>query len=357
MTQQPTGNYVLATTDGKNYQPVLQSTGDFSNITDETLIYGNPALYTLDGTITKGEPVMLSGTKVKAFDASQQILGIATKSGVNNDTIGVLKYGFSNVKASVIVPEQPDLSVSGTDFLMFVSNTTDGTPSSSDGRTVILDNTRTTCKVYDDGGALTDYGNSLSGSFTIDAGLNRKIYLNPTEYEFEMSTTSGNLFDNLTIEYSIDGITWNPLNSTVASSLTPYLYYDNVAPTTRGTRSISAGDFGGVGGQAFVFPNKSINPDNLGNNPTPSIGVWHLIDARYIRFQFYSDSSSVRKGWNLSIARSTIPSSTPVIGDALYTNPSNPSQLTSNQSLGGVRVGTVASTTILPGEVFASINV
>jgi hypothetical protein len=352
------GNYVLGTTDGINYAPIAPSVGqlDFSNITDESLVYGSPALYTLDGIITKGQPVMLSGTKVKALDATGIVLGIATQSGVNNDTIGVLKYGFSNVKASVIVSQAPDLSVVGTDFLMFVANVTDGAPATDDGRTISLDNTRTTCKVYDDGGPLADYGNSLSGSFVIDAGSGRKIYLDPTEYEFEMSG-SGTLFDNLSIEYSTDNITWNPLNVSVAPTLVPYLYYDNVVPTTRGTRTITAGDFGGVAGEAFVFPDESINPDNLGNDPTPSIGVWHLIDARYVRFQFYSDSSSTRKGWDISIARSTIATPTPVIGEGLYVNPTDYTQLTNDDTLGGVRVATVASTTILTGEVFANINI
>jgi len=231
--------------------------------------------YTAKVSILEGQPVALdidSDIKVTTITSATpawQIVGVATNACNAGDIVEVCTKGFCNVRR-VTTYEAPTLK-------LLDSSTNNTSP-------VGL------AWTFKDSGNDNNYGSNENYKITFDAQAGGTWTLTFNSFTFEHAASS--MYDRLGIQTSSDGS--NFTNATVS-------WLQTSATSTPPWSS----SFGGASWNSTSSTNGYIVPENttrailLGWDQQPL-----TINARYIRFTFYSDSSSTDPGWDISLVSS-----------------------------------------------------
>lgn len=162
---------------------------------------------------------------------------------------------------------------------------------------------------YDSGGSSGNYANAAKNAITFDAGEKNVIFIKIISLSFEASTTYTYHWDRLgiTAANNTTDLETDNLNSTIAPELSAFLYQSQNDDPTAGYNNRYVVDSNGdpiTGG--YIFPSSHLT-DSVGNSNVVT-DTWFKINARYVRFYFYSDSSINEPGWDIKLAPG-IPSS------------------------------------------------
>ena len=162
---------------------------------------------------------------------------------------------------------------------------------------------------YDSGGSTSNYANAAKNAITFDAGQNNVVFLKIISLSFEASTNYTYHWDRLglTAANNTTDLETDNLNNTIAPELSAFLYQSQNDDPTAGYNNRYVVDSNGdpiTGG--YIFPSSHIT-DSVGNSNVVT-NTWFKINARYVRFYFYSDSSINKPGWDIKLAPG-IPSS------------------------------------------------
>ena len=156
---------------------------------------------------------------------------------------------------------------------------------------------------YDSGGSSGNYANAAKNAITFDAGKNNVIFLKIMSLSFEASTTYTYHWDRLGITAANNrtDLETDNLNSTIAPELSAFLYQSQNDDPTAGynNRYVLDSNRQPITG-GYIFPSSHLT-DSVGNSNVVT-DTWFKINARYVRFYFYSDSSINEPGWDIKLA-------------------------------------------------------
>jgi len=231
--------------------------------------------YTAKVSILEGQPVSLdidSDIKVTTITSSTpawQIVGVATNACNAGDIVEVCTKGFCNVRR-VTTYESPTLK-------LLNSSTNNTTP-------VGL------AWTFKDSGNDSNYSSNENYKITFDAQEGGTWTLTFNSFTFEHAASS--MYDRLGIQTSSDGTTFTnvsiPWMQKSASSSPPW------SSSFAGSQWNSTSSKNG-----YIVPENTTRAILLGWDQQPV-----NINARYIRFTFFSDSSSNDPGWNITLVSS-----------------------------------------------------
>ena len=131
----------------------------------------------------------------------------------------------------------------------------------------------------DSGGLPSNYNSNELYNITFDAGVGNTWEMVVTSCNFEHSA-SGTMYDRLGVQQSADNITY--------SNVSLPNFYQSVTSTP----PWSASRLSPTDGYIFPAPQGGI------------AGVTNLINSRFIKFYFYSDSSDNKAGWDVQLTAS-----------------------------------------------------
>lgn len=156
---------------------------------------------------------------------------------------------------------------------------------------------------YDSGGSSDNYANAAKNAITFDAGENNVIFLKIMSLSFEASSSYTYHWDRLGITAANNrtDLETDNLNSTIAPELSAFLYQSQNDDPTAGYNNRYVVDSNRqpiTGG--YIFPSSHLT-DSVGNSNVVT-DTWFKINARYVRFYFYSDSSINKPGWDIKLA-------------------------------------------------------
>jgi len=190
---------------------------------------------------------------------------------VTGGTAQVLINGFATCRrTSTNIPSTNSVAL---------TNTTNGTVGTLTNQTTFTDS----------GGTGGNYGSNQNYSITFDAGAGRTINFTIVSLSFEQTNTR--LYDRMGFQTSNDGVNYSNPNLTgfhTTNVTTPPFgsYYINNNSRSNDTTG-------------NVFPVTETFLTGAGGSLTQNTG------ARYLRFFFFSDSSSIRAGWELTLTPDT----------------------------------------------------
>ena len=196
-----------------------------------------------------------------------------------------------------------------------------------------------------DTGGSSNYGSNELYEYTFDAGEGYTVSLDFNTFEFESGTYSH--YDRLGIQVSDTDIDSDFTNASI-----PWCAQTAVTSPPYGN-SYSSSQNG------WIVPATTTRA--LQNGATSFPGeVWNS-GRRYVRFHFYSDSSSNRPGWDIIVSRTnyTYPPPLPNIHEPLYANMTDLHDVVSDtQSSTGdhVTVGYVASPNNTNNAILARVR-
>ena len=253
-----------------NHSNLSGDTAKASNLTS-----GIVEDYTAKVSILEGQPVALdidSDIKVTTITSSTpawQIVGVATNACNAGDIVEVCTKGFCNVRR-VTTYESPTLK-------LLNSSTNNTTP-------VGL------AWTFKDSGNDSNYSSNENYKITFDAQAGGTWTLTFNSFEFEHSTSS--MYDRLGIQTSSDGVTFtNASISWMQKSATSTVpWSSSFAGSSWNSTSSKNG---------YIVPENTTRAILLGWDQQPL-----TINDRYIRFTFFSDSSSNDPGWNITLVSS-----------------------------------------------------
>jgi len=359
----------------------------------------------------------------KSCDAGtliQNILGIAIETKSANEDVDILTSGyitakretlFSSAKIPGTVP-MPSIRIAmnsdeyGTQFY----GESDGTSinkkkwnsvpqRASDGsisRTNPEDPIVVTGPInFQDDGGTADYSKHVLAREEFDAGEGNTFLMKVNSFNFEERTsTNGPRYDWLRMQYSDDNIAWKNLNKRVAPIISSRLYYvkddnfndsissaipdlsGNSDATVDSSNNWAAGDgdaepWDGDGSslgtdnrregdgwdEGSYFPTRG-SPPLSGADEVLSI-QFNEINARYLRFIFFSDTGEQKSGFDIDLNVNISQTAGPVIqldsnqiGAPLYLNNNNYSEVTENDDKGNVLIGYVAGTDVSDNSIY-----
>lgn len=157
----------------------------------------------------------------------------------------------------------------------------------------------------DSGGTGGGYASNENYTYTFDAGSNNTINMEILAIQFEHSTFA--MYDRASIQVSNDGINFSNIN-------VPYF-------NTSAISTFPYGDSYGGGGSQNNSPNGWILPQNLATaqalyrnftgNPSATLPSPLILETefRFMRFNFRSDNSAERAGWEIRVFTS-VPNTT-----------------------------------------------
>tara|TARA_B100001093_G_scaffold403006_1_gene390897 strand:+ start:605 stop:2371 length:1767 start_codon:yes stop_codon:yes gene_type:complete len=341
---------------------------------------GSISTYTLLTDISAGQPVCLNISPsgpitAKACDAEttiQDILGIAIETKSANEDVDILSNGYITAKRETDNNDKTPMAEirMGTDSGVYGTHqgpvwTFGRNNNGTIKRTNAADPITVTgpIKFLDDGGT-GDYSDDVGFRERFDAGEGNTFLMKVNDFSFETPVNAGSfserLWDWLKIEYSDDNNSWENLNQRVAPNISKHLYYvetdNNIGGVTYDTRDLGGNESATSGtatsDEAHYFPHRftTTAKEDLQN-------VWNAIDARYIRFTFYSDSGTGSSGFDIDLDNSAVAglktTLTPdEIGAPLYLNYNNYSEVTENDDNGNVLVGYVAGTDVTNNSIY-----
>ena len=225
----------------------------FRYLTSEAITAGQPVCWNLDNNGA------LTCSKINSSKSEDHFIGIALETAQGaNQYINVLTSGYCYGRRLSTFP-----STSPT--LINLNNLTH--------------NTTTTEKyiTFRDDGNTSNYSATQQVRMIMDAGLTNQwiVQLNSTGFEH----TAYSLYDRLLLWISDDGTTWRKADLNGWESCT------------------STSEYGGSAKGGSSTP-KNVVPSRI---TTP---VSYNVNARYMRWNFYSDTSSTYQGWDMTITAS-----------------------------------------------------
>ena len=231
--------------------------------------------YTAAVAILEGQPVALDlGSEIQITNITSatpawQIIGVATNACNAGGIVEVCTKGFCKVRRITTYETLPLKLLDGSTHLT---------------------NPVGLAWTFKDSGNDSNYSSSENYKITFDAQEGGNWNLTFNSFEFEHNNSS--MYDRLGIETSdLGGVFTNvsiPWLQTSATSSTPW------STSFGGSRWDSASSKNG-----YVVPENTTRAILLGWNQQPV-----TINARYIRFTFYSDSSSTDPGWDITLVSS-----------------------------------------------------
>jgi hypothetical protein len=308
---------------------------DLTSVTSQPQ-YGHAEKYTALGAILVGQPVVYDYTggvlKVRTASSSpaqNSFVGVALETVADGDPVNIITEGMCTVRLGATPLSSSDTYALPSSFVSSGS----------------FNNVRalTNNSVFTDiNPGANNYADNTYYGVTYDVGTGSEhMVMNITDFEFEGSTTS--LFDKFYIEVSNDNINYEAYNS--GGSITPaHTNIPWLQTMADMTYPFSSNSYAGGSNTANAAKNGSffpIDPSTAAtlNGGTAVTGVdWHLTDDgtatgnryRYVKFTLFSDGSSTRDGWDITLKPSVLfPGATVPIppGQLLYVDPSDFSQV------------------------------
>lgn len=294
--------------------------------------------------LSEGQPVVLdfdstvAVTSVTSGITSEKIIGVTLSSADQGNPVQVRHAGFADI-ARTAVPTGVWTPDSSLQTIGLTSATTDTSPVGQ------LWN-------FQDSNAVggTNYANSENYKITFDAGAGGSWQLNFNDFAFESSQTRQ--YDRLGLQVSTTGTE----GSFVNASISWFQASGTGAPTWSSTFPSSLAWNAGTSSPGYIFPATTTRAILLGWQQTATVAAPEIVNFRYIRFYFKSDSGSNYSGWDIDLVSSNSSSATsytvPPYWSALYTDPNDYRRVTETQQSGENVVGYMAG----PGAISDSIH-
>ena len=302
-----------------------------SDLTSGSSAYlGSVKTYTVSGAnIKAGQPVCLKISSTgpitcgpcDANTSAEDIIGIATADTNVGSAVAVMTNGYITARRTTITAS------SESRVILQKFGVEDRLLQIGSAETII----------YKDDGGDDDYSASNRSSDIFDAGVGNNVTLIINSFEFEGGNTRQ--YDRLAIfaSDSTGTLNNNPIN----------VGWMQVMMGGAPEYSSSFGDnqsynnFAAVNGN--VLPTTTARAALLGSGSFP---ITLNIDKRYVKFYFYSDTSTHRAGWNIGIRRNPQGTDGPVpgsIGQRLYLDTNGYDKVV-DVSSSGISIGRIAAT-------------
>jgi len=240
---------------------------DNNKIAEDNSYQGSVYRYLTSEAITAGQPVCwnldnngaLTCSKINSSKSEDHFIGIALETAQGaNEYINVLTSGYCYGRRLSIFP-------SPTPTLVLLNNLTHNT---------IFTDKYITSR---DNGNNSNYSASQQYQNYFDAGVGNTWTLTLNSAGFEHTTYS--LYDRLLVWISQDNQVWSKPNFSGWES-------------TSSTSDYGSSSKGGSSTAKNVVPNYSSSP------------ISYNVSARFLRFNFHSDSSSHYQGWDITLTAS-----------------------------------------------------
>lgn len=281
--------------------------------------YGAAVTVRATGALLNGQPVIwnyASGTATAitagALPNQQLALGICLENIANGATGKVLVSGYATARRTTTFNP---------------SSATVQLDNETNGSTQGLTNNTT----FTDSGSGSNYGNNENYQITFDASAGYTVNITINDFAFEHTTTR--LYDRLGIQVSNDNVEYTNYNI-------PWGQRTNSDEPTYGDYFFENASWNSEGSSPGpVLPQNTPRAILLGAEAFPTtLNTGH----RYVRFYFFSDSSSNAAGWDMLLQPNTpysSPAQTLTVGSTLYLDNTYPSQLLTETSTSQVRFG------------------
>lgn len=281
--------------------------------------YGAAVTVRATGALLNGQPVIwnyASGTATAitagALPAQQLALGICLENIADGATGKVLVSGYATARRTTTY--NPD-----SDTVLLTEETNNSV--------VGLTNNTT----FTDSGGGGNYGNNQNYQITFDAGAGYTTNITVNDFNFEHTTTR--MYDRLGIQVSNDGVEYTNYNILWGQT-------SNVEEPPYGSYFFENSNWNSEGSYPGpILPQNTPRAILLGAEAFPAtLNTGH----RYVRFYFFSDSSSNASGWDMLLQPNipyTTPAQTLTVGSTLYLANSYPSQLLTETNTSQVRFG------------------
>ena len=301
------------------------------------LPHGRVHTYTAASTIENGSVCVMDHTtssngelltsKPISVPGEHDVIGIALNDAAQGESVDIVTSGYGTVKYT---------TQTQSPAVVLLTQNYGNTPF-----------TNGAYEFRDSGDLANDYGNSQNTWIAVfDAGENNTWSLSFGDFSFEHSTYA--MYDRLGVQSSTDNSTWTNLsvNWMQASSSSSSLPWSQ--------------SFGGSSWNSSNSKNGWILPKDTtrailngmdSNNPVVTV------NDRFVRFVFYSDSSTTAAGWDISLQSSgyTGGAALPVqLGVPVYVNNTDFSKVSTDNSSGSL-IGHSSSTDASNNAIFVKI--
>lgn len=290
-----------------------------ANLTTATTqnLHGYGIKFTAGSNLLCGQPVIynyasgvVTAISAGALPSQHEYIGIALQTVSIGGIVEVATQGLATARRDTTFTPDPSAET------VLLNNITNGTIRNLTNDTSFLDS--------GDSGA--DYGSNENYQITFDAqaGYTANIIVN--NIAFETLGSSGQ-YDRLGVQGSNDGVSFVNLSVSWLQSManTTFPYGNSFAGSIWSSAASKNG---------WVFPGDNLRATTLGSGGIPSTAI--NTGYRYIKFLFYSDSSSNELGWDMTLAPNTVyPSSTEATvseGTTLYLDNSDFTKITTDDT-------------------------
>ena len=197
---------------------------------------------------------------------------------IDDDVVSALTtWSSAKIQASIVEPPVPPTPVIPDDISVSLD--------ASD--TVYVLSTGQKCFFTDSGGEPGNYSSNENLTAVFDAGVGGAFSILFHSFSFEGTTNAQ--YDKLFIRSSSDGITFSEVD---------IIWCHSMADNNVSTTSFAGSQWDSVGSnEGWVVPIDVARAILLGFEE----GVPAIIPSRYVQFQFYSDGSTTRPGWDIQI--------------------------------------------------------
>lgn len=257
---------------------------DLTSVTTQSRL-GYGITFKAGSALSCGQPVIYnyaSGVATAitpgALPSQHEVIGIALENAASGASVNVLTQGYATARR--------DTTFNASSETVLLNSTTNGTKRNLTNDTSFFDS---------GAGSGGDYGSNENYSITFDAQAGYTVDVVVNDIEFEAQGTTGQ-YDRLGIQGSNDDQTYVNLSvswlQSMATSTFPY------STSFAGSSFNSASSING-----YVFPTTTTRAILLGSGSIP--GATINTGYRYVKFLFYSDSSSTRAGWDMTLQPNT----------------------------------------------------
>lgn len=257
---------------------------DLTSVTTQSRL-GYGVTFKAGSAISCGQPVIYNyasgvATAITAggLPSQHEVIGIALEDALSGADVNILTQGF--------VTARRDTTFAASSETVLLNNITNSTSRQLTNDTSFFDSGAGT------GG---DYAANENYQIVFDATAGYTVDVVVNNIEFEAQGTTGQ-YDRLGIQGSNDGINFVNLSvswlQSMATSTFPY------STSFAGSSFNSAASING-----YVFPTTTTRAILLGSGSIP--GATINTGYQYVKFLFYSDGSSQRAGWDMTLQPNT----------------------------------------------------